>query len=186
MNSMKIIISIIIATITTAALTAQVSIEKDFTGNPNVILEFNDRRDAAKTANGTTAINGENKTLILPIVSEINSASSEGTIWFDANDNIIKYKSATGIINMTDAGSDESTPDFAEIATPNGTIVGAESTTAPGVLVLEATDKAMVLPVVNGVAAVVNPEPGSMVYDNQEKAIAVFNGVEWFFWGDYN
>ena len=42
----------------------------------------------------------------------------------------------------------------------------------------------MVLPVVNGVAAVVNPEAGSLVYDKQEKAIAVFNGVEWFFWGD--
>lgn len=169
------------------ALTAQVSIEKDFTGNSSVIMEFNDTREAAKTATGTTAINGVNKTLILPIVNEINAASVNGTIWFDATDDKIKYKkSSTEIIEMTGVGSDENSPLVTEIATTQGTIVGASASDAPGVLILEATDKAMVLPVVNGVAAVVNPEPGSMVYDNQEKAIAVFNGVEWFFWGDYN
>lgn len=183
---MKTIISLIIVSVSVVALKAQVSIEKDFTGNPSVILEFNDTRDAARTADGTVEVNGLNKTLILPIVSEINPASSEGTIWFDANDDIIKYKSATSIVDMSDVGIDVSSPGVNEISTSQGVIIGEESSFAPGVLVLEATDKAMVLPVVNSVAAVVNPEAGSMVYDKQEKAIAVFNGVEWFFWGDYN
>ncbi|MDG4946004.1 hypothetical protein NMK71_06225 [Weeksellaceae bacterium KMM 9713] len=178
---MKIFLSII-SMAAAVALSAQVSIEKDFTGNSSVLMEFNDTRESAKTSTSTTSIGGENKTLILPILSELNAGTSQGTIWFDATDDIIKYKSASATINMTEAGSDVNSPNLAEIATLNGTIVGAESSTAAGVLVLEATDKAMVLPVVDGVAAVVNPEPGSLVYDKRQKSIAVFNGAVWSFW----
>ncbi|MDO5656517.1 MAG: hypothetical protein Q4G27_10295 [Flavobacteriaceae bacterium] len=183
---MKFKLSIWTTLLLVVTLSAQVAIEKDYTGNPSVLLEFNDTRDAAKTATDgvTEAIAGKNKTLILPIVETIN-ANEDGTIWFDAADNIIKYKSPAGTVNMTEAGSDVVSPAFAEIATPQGTIIGEETSTANGVLVLEANDKAMVLPVVDGIASVINPEPGSMVYDKQEKAIAIFNGDVWYFWGNY-
>ncbi len=185
------IVSILTVVLGMSAAHAQVAIEKEYTGNPSVLLEFNDQRLEAKTSGSTTVgVNGDNKTLILPIVSTIDGGSSEGTLWFDAADDKIKYKSASAVVEMTATGSDESSPitlddNLSEDAMTNGTIMGADSSTAPGVLVLESTDKAMVLPVVAGVAAVVNPEPGSIVYDRVEKAIAVYNGDAWYFWGDY-
>ncbi|MDG4945996.1 hypothetical protein NMK71_06185 [Weeksellaceae bacterium KMM 9713] len=182
---MKTIVSIIIATTAVLNLKAQVSIDKDFTGNPSVILEFNDRREEAKTNNSTTAIDGFNKTLILPVVDQIDeNSSSEGTMWFDANDNIIKYKSASAVVSMTEAGRDVSAPTGNEASNDSGVVIGAESTTAKGVLVLESTDKAMVLPVVDGVGEIINPTPGSIVYDKSQKSMAVFNGQVWTFWGE--
>ncbi len=174
-----------------SSLFSQVAIEKEFTGNPSVILEFNDTRDAAKTSGNpldVTAIGGDNKTLILPIVSTIASGTEQGTIWFDAADDIIKYQSATGAVAMTSPGTDVMSPltiDNTLTDQNGGTIIGAQSSTAPGVLVLESSDKAMVLPVVNGVLSVTDPEAGSIVYDKVEKAIAVYTGKEWFFWGNY-
>ncbi|MDG4946008.1 hypothetical protein NMK71_06245 [Weeksellaceae bacterium KMM 9713] len=187
---MKTIISIIIATTCALTLNAQVSIDKDFTGNSSVILEFNDRREAAKTANGTQSIDGDNKTLILPVVSEIHPDSDEGTLWFDATDDKIKYKSANSVVSMTVAGINVSSP-ADELGVSEGlessnagVIVGAESSNAPGVLVLESKDKAMVLPVVDAVGEIVNPTPGSIVYDKAQKSLAVFNGIVWTFWGE--
>ncbi len=188
---MKFLISSISFICTLYFSTAQVGIEKEYTGNPSVLLEFNDTRLAAKTAGaGTISVNGDNKTLILPIVSTINASSAEGTLWMDATDDKIKYKSATAVVELTDTGSDVSSPatldsSLSEIAFPNGTILGANSSSAPGVLVLESTTKAMVLPVVENVISIASPEPGSMVYDRTEKAIALFNGKTWNFLGDY-
>ncbi|MDG4947015.1 hypothetical protein NMK71_11390 [Weeksellaceae bacterium KMM 9713] len=178
---MKTIINIIIASLTLGAMSAQVAIEKDVMSSSSVILEFNDTRVGNS--------NGVNKALILPVVSTINSNSVAGTIWFDAAANKIQHFKMNGVdkqvVDMSAAGSDESTPSFDEEANiSNGTIIGEETpNTPPGVLVLEANDKAMVLPVVDGVRAVINPEPGSMVYDRSTKSVAVFNGEVWSFWG---
>lgn len=184
---MKNIFNIIALLGITLALSAQtkVSIEKDDTGNPSVLLEFNDRREAAKTAGSSTVnVNGVNKSLILPVVEDINENSVPGTIWLDANDDIIKYKkSASETVNMTlPSDTDVVAPTGSESTTEKGVIIGAESSTAKGVLVLESTTQAMVLPHVDSVADVINPEPGSMVYAKDEKGIALFNGERWTFW----
>ncbi len=190
-RKMKLILNICGLLLAMYSANAQVAIEKDYSGNPSVLLEFNDTRLAAKTAGaGTISVSGDNKTLILPVVSNINAGSQEGTLWFDANDDKIKYKSATAVVEITDSGSDESSPKsldptLNEIAAEQGTILGANSSSAPGILVLESTTKAMVLPVVEGVAQVINPEPGSIVYDRIEKAVALYNGITWTFLGDY-
>lgn len=183
----KNIINILLIVFALGSAKAQVAIEKDFTGNPSVLLEFNDQRQAAKTGSSSTVqVKGENKALILPVVETINSNSEDGTIWFDASEHKIKLRKEGNNIDMTPVGdTNVASPSLSEKNNETGVIIGAKTSTAPGVLVLESQDKAMVLPNVDSVTAVINPEPGAMVYDRNEKAIAVFNGEHWYFWGKY-
>ena len=64
------------------------------------------------------------------------------------------------------------------------TIIGASSSPADGVLVLESNTKAMVLPTVLDVQNIPSPSPGMMVYVNKTgaKRLAVFNGTKWSVW----
>lgn len=56
-------------------------------------------------------------------------------------------------------------------------------TATPGILVLEDSDKAMVLPkVASPHLNIINPAPGMIVYDTFNKQLAVFNGSVWSFW----
>ncbi len=63
-------------------------------------------------------------------------------------------------------------------------IIGANASTAEGILVLESSNKAMVLPMVSSTNMVMSPAPGTMVYINNPgaKRLAVFNGNGWTFW----
>jgi hypothetical protein len=63
-------------------------------------------------------------------------------------------------------------------------IIGATTSSASGVLVLESQTKAMVLPQVGDVNEIPSPAPGMMVYVNKTgaKRLAVFNGKVWSFW----
>lgn len=162
----------------TYTVSGQVAIEKDAVTNTSVILEFNDQH--------SSNTGGKAKSLILPIVtSETALAKSEGVIFFDANDQKVKYmKSATEAIAMSDAGT-------ANIAAPinadkavDGVLItdGTVTTTDKAVLRLESNSKAMILPRVNDVEAMYNPAAGSMVYDLKSNSIAVFNGSVWSFW----
>ena len=62
-------------------------------------------------------------------------------------------------------------------------IMGAGTSSASGVLVLEATDKALVLPkVANAESEIKSPVVGTMVYDLYSKSLAIFDGAKWNFW----
>ena len=63
-------------------------------------------------------------------------------------------------------------------------IIGARTSSADGVLVLESNSKAMVLPTVADVQNIPSPSPGMMVYVNKvgAKRLAVFNGSKWSYW----
>lgn len=62
-------------------------------------------------------------------------------------------------------------------------IIGNSTSTANGILVLESTTKAMVLPRVPSYKDIVNPAPGMMVLTGVgDKTIAFFNGSQWSFW----
>ncbi len=67
------------------------------------------------------------------------------------------------------------------------TIIGATSSSAEGVLVLESSTKAMVLPVVTDYANIKNPAPGMMAFlkpatGSAHYRLIVFNGSKWSFW----
>lgn len=63
-------------------------------------------------------------------------------------------------------------------------IIGANTSAADGVLVLESANKAMVLPQVVDVNDIPSPTAGMMVFVNKTgaKRLAVYNGSVWSFW----
>lgn len=145
----------------------------------------------------------QNKGIILPYVRTVPSGAGlvEGTIILDAQDpnkSYVKYYNGNTTAG-TNGWTDLSSGNKADINTalakqPTATqvtenaeakaIIGANTTSAEGVLVLESTDKAMVLPMVNSTDDIPNPAPGMLVYLNKAgaKRLAVFNGAKWAYW----
>ncbi|WP_051887363.1 hypothetical protein [Chryseobacterium piperi] len=88
-------------------------------------------------------------------------------------------------VPLSDAGnvSNVSFNTSSESPGNNNVIMGATTSSAPGVLVLESTNKALILPkVASPDVNVKNPYPGMMCYDTSSKTIAVFDGLKWSFW----
>lgn len=158
------------------------------TPNPSISLEFGNY----------TAPQG--KGIVLPwVVSATGTTDSvTGTLIYDVNDKIVKYKnSATtwfnlsknettlvdGTMNYDTTGAVNTTlqnslTDAATAKTSIGT-----PTDVPGILVLEDGNKAMVLPKMPSPHLnIINPEPGTMAYDTLTKQLAIYNGKVWSFW----
>lgn len=143
---------------------------------------------------------GQNKGLILPYVRTLPSGTGlvEGSIVTDATDpenatvkfynggtmnNGWYYLNSNSGANIT--GTLATQPDASQVTEDVNAkmIIGASSSSADGVLVLEAPDKAMVLPMVNSTNDIPSPAPGMMVYLNgTNKRLAVYNGKYWAYW----
>jgi len=170
---MKNIFILIVASLVSFATQAQVAIGKQSVDGA-AILDF-----APNTTKG----------IILPVVRTLptGAGASDGTIlingvnlaaakaqarvngaWVDISDDIRNLSSLS--LNTT-----------AEQGTI--AIMGAGTSSASGVLVLEATDKALVLPkVANAESEIKSPVVGTMVYDLYSKSLAIFDGAKWNFW----
>ncbi len=145
---------------------------------------------------------GQNKGIILPYVKTLPSGTNvtEGTILLDASiPTKAKIKYYNGVVNTDspDGWVDLSSRHEADITTAMSAqpasvvedpaakaIIGANTSSAKGVLVLESNTKAMVLPMVNSTDDVPDPAPGMMVYINKSgsKRLAVYNGGGWTYW----
>lgn len=151
-------------------------------------------------------VTGQNKGIIVPyvrVMSVAGNARTEGTILLDATDPTkARMKFYNGnTLPLTNGWVDLSGQD-ANLTLPTNymasqptilqapesatskAIIGAQSSSADGVLVLESSNKAMVLPIVADVQNILSPSPGMMVYVNKTgaKRLAVFNGSKWSFW----
>lgn len=160
-------------------INAQVAIGKTAVASPSVSLDF-----------GTG-----NRGLILPWVTNVASVTGvvNGTMAYDLADKKVKVKYASGWKDLTVNTSGTTVDPVTSVdgvtiqnsATESFTAkVGIGTlTSTPGVLVLEDTNKAMVLPkVANPQTTIINPSPGMVVYDTATKLLAVFNGSNWTFW----
>ena len=110
---------------------------------------------------------------------------NNGTFLFDRSDNKVKMFENNTWINLTDTGSSSSivVNTSAESGNSQGVIIGAENSSAEGILVLESADKAMILPRIEDPHLnVKSPYPGMMCYDTKSKSLAVFNGYLWNYW----
>lgn len=139
---------------------------------------------------------GQNKGIILPYVQTLPSGPGlvEGTILLDArNPAKAKVLYYDGTPTWFDLSSRNEADISAKLAIQPTTIVediaakaiiGARTSTADGVLILESQTKALVLPIVENTADVPDPAPGMMVYVNKAgaKRLAVFNGANWTYW----
>lgn len=142
---------------------------------------------------------GQNKGLVLPYTQTLPSGMGlvEGTIVLDASEATkarVKYyngktsEGANGWVDLSGQDGDVSTDIVNQPVTNEDinakAIIGASSSAADGVLVLESATQAMVLPQVTSTDDVPQPAPGMMVYINQSgaKRLAVFNGTKWSYW----
>ena len=174
---MKNVIIFLLSVIATTA-SAQVALGKESVSNASVSLEFYDETD-------------NKKGIILPWTDATTMSNvTPGTIIYDTQDKKVKYYKdnawfdwsvdPTGAVNTTLQST------IAEKTNTKVMIGGNPTTdTTDGLLVLGDTDKAMVLPKVeNPHTAIINPEPGTMVYDPTQNLLAVYNGTVWSFWKD--
>ncbi|CAI8771771.1 hypothetical protein [Chryseobacterium sp. IT-36CA2] len=126
-----------------------------------------------------------NTGIILPIVEALptGAAASNGTFLVDKTDLTIKMRSNDLWVPLSDAGSLTGTMPNTSAEQGGGVIIGAASSPAQGILVLEASNKALVLPKVNDpVASMKSPVAGTICYDTVSKTMAVFDGLKWSFW----
>lgn len=176
---MKKNIAIVILMFLSISTSSQVAIGKTSLTSPAVSLEFG----------------SANKGIVLPWVISAGSVTGavNGTMIYDLSDHKVKVKYTSGwkdlSVDTTGTTVDPVTSidgvliqnTAAEIASAKVNI-GTLSTT-PGILVLEDSDKAMILPKVDSPHLnIINPSPGMMVYDTTAKQLAVFNGNVWSFW----
>ncbi|QBQ42049.1 hypothetical protein E2P86_13185 [Sphingobacterium psychroaquaticum] len=153
------------------SLKAQVLISKDKAENASVSLSFG---------------NTENKGLVLPYVENKSGITENGTIIFDATDKKVKYLKENSWFDLTmdDTGVVDVSIQTAKTEVAGSKVSVGEATATDGVLVLEESDKAMVLPkVAEPHLNIINPSPGMMVYDTKNKLLCVYNGTVWTFWG---
>jgi len=117
---------------------------------------------------------------------------AEGTILLDANDATnakVKYYKGAWQDLSSGNGANISTylslqPSTVLENSTKGAIIGASTSAANGVLILESANKALVLPIVESTDNIPDPAPGMIVYINKAgaKRLAVFNGSKWTFW----
>ena len=166
--------------------------------------------DAVGTATDKTSVllefaKNQNKGIIVPYVRTLPTGTAKvpGTIILDATttnpgDPVTTarmkfYKASTNTwVDLSGQDANLSSPEDYMAVQPSNlpetgkAIIGDPASTAEGVLVLESTTKAMVLPQVEKVGDIVNPSPGMMVYVTgttpTSKRFAVYNGAKWSFW----
>ncbi|KQK26709.1 hypothetical protein AR438_05555 [Chryseobacterium aquaticum] len=175
---MKNIFTILFALLSVSVF-SQVAIGKASVASPSVSLDF-----------GTG-----NRGMVLPWVTSTAAVTGvvNGTMVYDLTDKKVKvkYNAAWKDLSVNTQGT---TVD--PLTSVDGVLIqnsATENTLAksaigtltatPGLLVLEDTTKAMVLPkVASPHLNIINPAPGMIVYDTFNKQLAVFNGFVWSFW----
>ena len=176
---MKKYIFIITLSILSTVVNAQVSIGgKLSVEGTSTILDFN---------NTATNTNG----IILPAVTNTSNALAtttsynNGTFLFDKSAGTIKMYENNTWIDLSEAGNSLAinANTSTEATTNQGVIIGSAVSNAKGVLVLESSDKAVILPrIATPHLTVKTPYPGMMCYDTTSKTIALFDGSVWNYW----
>lgn len=152
-------------------LNAQISIGKEFVDGESTLLDFND------SATNTRGI-------ILPAVTSLPANPVSGNFVFDATESIVKVYEDGDWIELSENGSSANLITNSSNERGGGVIIGDETESTPeGVMVLESTDMAMILPkIAEPHLNVKSPYPGMMCYDTTNQALAIFDGSHWFYW----
>lgn len=171
----KIIFLISVCVLSTSS--AQVLIgENQIDEGQSTILYFN---------NSSSNTNG----IILPAVENISNAlaqssvSNNGTFLFDKSDKKVKMYEKNLWVTLSGNRNTSQIINNNSDELGKGIIIGDETSGAKGILVLESSDKAMILPkVFNPNINVKSPYPGMICYDTYSKSLAVFDGNFWSYW----
>ncbi len=170
---------------------AQVSIGGNQGVNGNsTILDFAGNTATESPADTDTT---NEKGIILPtvgsspaytVVTPSTNNPNNGTFIFDKTTKMIRMFENGSWINLSDAaGNDTNVLINTSDDKGDGVIIGANTTAAQGVLVLESSDKAVILPhIKNPHTMVKSPYPGMLCYDTASNSLAVFDGSRWNYW----
>lgn len=164
----KIIISITLFCIVTAQ--AQVAIGKTNVTNSSVSLEF-----------ATT----ENRGIVLPYVENNSGISQNGTLIYNIADHKVKYFKGGSWFDLSvdTTGNTDIAMQTTKIEKTEAKVAIGTPTSTDGILVLEDTNKAMILPkIASPHLSIINPAAGMMAYDTVARQLAVYNGTVWSFW----
>lgn len=161
-------------------LNAQTAIEMRTPSSASAVLDF---------ARGTT------KGIVLPAVETMPATPANGTFLFDKTAQAIKmYQNGTWMLLSGTGDNTKVAPYSGTVDNGRQTIIGSRTTkvyngtafvdgAVDGVLVLESSNKALVLPhVSNPHLNIKSPLAGTMCYDTDRKALAVFDGKVWNYW----
>lgn len=140
-----------------------------------------------RTVDGNSAIldfaSGSTNGIILPAVTTLPASPANGTFLLDKNDRRVKMRQNGAWVNLSDQGSTSAIIANPATETANRTVMGSRSSNADGVLVLESSDKALILPKINSPHLnVKSPYPGMMCYDTTSQSMAIFDGFAWSYW----
>lgn len=166
-----------------STVSGQVSIGGNQSVNGNsTLLDF-----AGQTATNSLADQDTSnyRGIILSAVDSSPSLTSvnNGTFVFDKATKKIRMYENNAWRDLTDQGSDANLVTNTSSEVGNGTIIGADTSSATGVLVLESSNKAVILPhVKNPHTTVKGPYAGMMCYDTVSNSVAVFDGINWSYW----
>ncbi len=170
--------------ITGLLLYSQVALGKQNVSNGSVSLEF-----------GNVAGTSMQKGILLPWVTSSNAVNTPepGTLIYDISDYKVKYYQGGNTPTWVDLSVDNrgttevSATDNLSVQVslaekPNAKVAIGTPSNIPGIFVLEATDKAMILPLVDSYKSIIKPSAGMMAYDLSENLLCFFNGSYWSFW----
>ena len=146
--------------------------------NASVLLEFGSEpkgiivpqvSSVSSPAGGTFVFNNSSGVLSMQVY--------ENGMWKDLTSDSTTIPKTIGIShNYTNSGT-------VDTIGLNGVIIGANTSTKNGVLVLESTDKALLLPLVaNPHQSIKGAIAGTMVYDTTSDTLAVYDGIYWSYW----
>ena len=124
------------------------------------------------------------KGIILPALSEVPATPANGTLaFYRQNARVYMFENNVWVPLTEGNGSTTALVNNASAEAGNGVIIGASTSAATGVLVLESSNLALTLPKIDRPHLnVKGPYPGMMCYDTNSNTIAVFDGAYWNFW----
>lgn len=164
---MKRIATILSIFISIVSVDAQVAIGKKVVSGSG-LLDF--AQDSAKG-------------IILPLVESLPIGPANGTFVALKSDSSIYVRQDTLWVKLTQKGKLPTT--FLNYASTDfdSTVIGARTSAASGVLVLESSNKALILPKnSNPHNSMPTPRIGTMCYDLVNKAVAFYDGIKWVYW----
>jgi len=148
---------------------------------------------SAQVAIGKSSVDGSSildfqanttKGIILPALATAPAVPVNGTLGLYKVDGIVYMYQNNIWVPMTEGnGSTAALINNTSAEVGNGVVMGAATSSAAGVLVLESSSLALTLPKVDRPHLnVKSPYPGMICYDTASNTIAVFDGAYWNFW----
>lgn len=128
----------------------------------------------------------EAKGIVLPWVTSESAVQNAvpGTFIYDTTDHKVKLKRLNSWqdLSVDTTGAANTAIQDSYIEKTDAKVSIGSPTNTSGILVLENTDKGMILPLVSDYNEVKNPAAGMVVFDVTRKYLCVFNGTVWSFW----